>query len=112
MIIAVTGGRDFVNRKLISDTLDSYPNITQLWHGGCPTGVDRYADIWAALNDIPTRIFTADWETHGRAAGPRRNREMMLAKPDLLLVFPGGRGTANCRLCAGQLKVPMEIING
>lgn len=40
--------------------------------------------------------FEADWHTHGRAAGPIRNRRMIEeGKPDLVVAFPGGRGTAN-----------------
>ena len=40
--------------------------------------------------------FPAEWKKHGKAAGPIRNRKMLQdGKPDLVLAFPGGRGTAN-----------------
>jgi hypothetical protein len=38
----------------------------------------------------------AEWETHGRKAGPIRNARMLEHKPDLVVAFPGGKGTANC----------------
>ncbi|MEO1343989.1 MAG: SLOG family protein [Pseudomonadota bacterium] len=40
--------------------------------------------------------FHADWEGLGRAAGPTRNKQMLdEGCPDLVVAFPGGRGTAN-----------------
>lgn len=39
--------------------------------------------------------FPADWERNGRAAGPIRNRQMLDGKPDLVIAFPGGKGTAD-----------------
>src|SRR5262249_48090233 len=32
---------------------------------------------------------------YGRSAGPRRNSEMLLKGPEMLLAFPGGKGTAD-----------------
>jgi UDP-N-acetylmuramoylalanine-D-glutamate ligase len=38
----------------------------------------------------------ADCETHGRSADPIRNRRTLdEGKPDLVVAFPGGRGTAH-----------------
>lgn len=40
--------------------------------------------------------FPADWSRFGPAAGPRRNTHMlMVGKPDVVIAFPGGPGTAN-----------------
>jgi hypothetical protein len=39
--------------------------------------------------------FPADWKRHGKSAGPLRNQEMLDAAPDLVIAFPGGRGTAD-----------------
>ena len=36
------------------------------------------------------------WEKHGKAAGPIRNQFMLeQEKPDLVIAFDGGRGTAD-----------------
>ena len=38
--------------------------------------------------------FPADWNMHGRAAGPIRNQQMLdEGKPELVVSFLGGRGT-------------------
>ena len=37
----------------------------------------------------------ADWTKHGKAAGPIRNQKMLDECPDLVVAFPGGKGTAD-----------------
>lgn len=48
---------------------------------------------------VPVRVFKADWDKHGKAAGPIRNQQMLdEGKPDLVLAFAGGKGTDDmCR---------------
>jgi hypothetical protein len=51
---------------------------------------------WAATKpEIKRYVCHADWETHGRAAGPIRNEKMLTWKPDLVVACPGGDGTAD-----------------
>jgi hypothetical protein len=59
-------------------------------------------------------IYPADWTRHGKAAGPKRNQLMLdKEKPDLVIAFPGGKGTADmvARAKAQGFKV-MEVENG
>ncbi|BAQ18361.1 hypothetical protein GL4_2928 [Methyloceanibacter caenitepidi] len=64
-------------------------------HGNA-TGADALAGFWAIAVGVPILAFAADWNKHGRAAGPIRNKQMLdEGKPDLVIAFPGGRGTAN-----------------
>lgn len=113
MIVAVTGGRGYADKAAVWRELDALaPHL--LLVGDCPTGADRYALEWAeCLNPdhgcLP-QIFCADWAKHGKAAGPIRNREMLAAKPDMLLAFPGGRGTADCVRQARQLGVAVVSV--
>jgi predicted Rossmann-fold nucleotide-binding protein len=63
---------------------------------GAATGADALAWAWAEKHGIQYAAFRADWDTFGKAAGPRRNRQMLdTTKPDLVVAFPGGRGTAH-----------------
>jgi len=55
--------------------------------------------LWRGLHygvesGLVVKIFKADWNRHGRAAGPIRNREMA-AYADGVCLFKGGRGTAS-----------------
>jgi hypothetical protein len=95
MKILVCGGRAFHDHRKLFEVLDSIPNITHLVHGGA-TGADALAGQWAVERRIPCDVYHANWRSYGRAAGPIRNAQMLReAKPDLVLAFPGGRGTAN-----------------
>lgn len=56
------------------------------------------ASEWAAKRhgEVIERPFPADWVTLGKAAGPIRNQQMLdEAKPDWVVAFPGGNGTAD-----------------
>jgi predicted Rossmann-fold nucleotide-binding protein len=44
---------------------------------------------------ISEESHPANWNAWGRAAGPRRNQEMLMRKPNLVVAFPGGEGTAD-----------------
>jgi hypothetical protein len=68
---------------------------------GCAGGVDRQALEWALDNGVFFVVFTADWELHGKAAGPKRNQKMVRLGERWgarCLGFPVGnsRGTYDC----------------
>lgn len=114
MIIAVTGGRDFNDRAWVMWALDrasSGLDDVQLVVGDA-SGVDTWARLWALERGHQVRVFVADWSTHGRAAGPIRNREMLdQGRPELLVAFPGGRGTADCIRAARERLIPVLMAN-
>lgn len=101
VICCVTGSRDAKTPSKVFRPLDNMGiknKINFLMHGGA-TGVDSFADIWARRNGIQPIEFPALWSYHLNAAGPIRNNNMsMFLKPgDYLVVFPGGKGTAQMR---------------
>lgn len=101
--VLVCGGRNYRDRDHIHNTLcyldaERGP-ITCIIHGAA-TGADHEGMIWAQLMATARKVthapFVADWHEHGKAAGPIRNQRMLdEGKPDLVLAFPGGRGTAD-----------------
>ena len=98
MRVLVCGGRDFEDVRLAMHTLDSWhaaQPISCIIEGGAE-GADRLARRWAYAAGIGVDTYKADWDLHGRAAGPIRNQRMIdEGKPDLVIAFPGGRGTAD-----------------
>lgn len=63
---------------------------------GAAAGADALAVSWALSRGLTIESYAADWKTHGRAAGPIRNQQMLDAgKPELVVAFPGGDGTAD-----------------
>lgn len=96
MRVLVCGGRDYTNGRRLRFFLDMLEEpISVLIEGGA-RGADRLAKEWAEDRQVPVETYPADWDRHGRSAGYIRNQQMLKeGKPDLVVAFPGGRGTAN-----------------
>lgn len=98
MKVIVCGGRDLTDMAWVARQMDAIHTtdaIHTLIQGGA-TGADRLARRWAYTVGIKVKEYPADWSTHGPAAGPIRNQQMLDAeRPDLVVAFPGGRGTAD-----------------
>lgn len=98
MVIIVCGGRDYNNVSAVYHALHiahQKRGITLIIEGGA-TGADRLARQWAQENDVPIQTFEAEWEKYGKAAGPKRNEQMLEeGNADGVIAFPGGRGTAD-----------------
>lgn len=113
MRVLVCGGRDYKDYATVCRILeDLHKNtpITLLIHGSA-TGADQLASRWAAVYGVPRKPFPANWLKHGKAAGPIRNRQMLEeGKPDLVMAFPGGRGTADMVRQATAAGVKVEVV--
>jgi len=107
MKVLVCGGRNLRSPAQVFRALDRLHQekpITELMQGGA-TGADQFAMEWAATKpEIKRYVCHADWETHGRAAGPIRNEKMLTWKPDLVVAFPGRR--RHSRYWCGEPKRP------
>jgi hypothetical protein len=111
MRVLVCGGRDFAGRNLLAATLDQLHagNGFSLVIAGGARGADTLAQEWAEARGIPCTVYRADWEGLGRKAGPIRNERMLAeGKPELVVAFPGGRGTAHMVRIAREAGV--EVI--
>lgn len=98
MRVLVCGGRDYDDATMVCGILDGINRSTPisiLIQGGA-SGADMIAREWCGTREVPYDNYGADWNAHGRAAGPLRNQRMIdEGKPDLVVAFPGGRGTAD-----------------
>ena len=102
--ILVCGGRDFKDYSFVADVLEEYHTerggIEMLIQGGAQ-GVDFLAQEWAYENNVPCLRVPAQWYKYKKAAGPIRNTKMLhLGQPDLVIAFPGGKGTKSMTLLA------------
>ena len=95
MRVLVTGGRDFTDRAMVRLALSKIPTYSAVLVHGAATGADSLAaEQWAAWG-CPCEAHPAQWNKYGKSAGPIRNREMLDSGIDMLIAFPGGRGTAH-----------------
>lgn len=134
MRILVCGGRDFgaiprgcprdqfeqfsrkarLERFMLTETLDvlnSDRHISLVIHGAY-RGADALASAWAHRRYILELPFPADWAGRGKAAGPERNQRMIdVGKPNLVVAFPGGEGTADMISRAHTARIEiMEVV--
>lgn len=110
MRILVCGGRDYNEEKTVNFILDSLKDVEVVIDGGAK-GADTLASKWAIINGIPSVTYCADWTTHGKAAGFIRNKLMLdNGKPDLVIAFPGGKGTANMVELATKANIPVVSV--
>lgn len=112
--VLVTGGRRYENRRAVAEALRALHRshvIAQVIHGGA-SGADTLAAEWADFFGVDVVCIAADWATHGRAAGPMRNRAMLALHPDLVLAFPGGPGTEDMVRQAERAGIPVQRVGG
>lgn len=138
MRVAITGGRDFRNQARVDEVLDALHDATPfdiLIHGDA-RGADTLAADWARRRQIPIDPYPAKWDDldacnavirrhaqdgrgrqrsgsfYNAAAGTQRNIRMLLqARPHLVVVFPGGRGTAHMRAQALRQDIPVMDVD-
>lgn len=107
--VLVTGGRDFNNRgrvwKDLSRVMAKHPDMA-IWSGQA-RGADQLAYDFACFFGLDFRGFAARWDRDGKSAGAIRNNRMIAEKPDLVVAFKGGKGTAHCVNAALKAGIPV-----
>lgn len=107
--ILVCGGRDFNDEITVFGALDGHviPSCDTIIQGGAP-GADRLAREWCHQKRCRYENYPANWKAHGRAAGPIRNQQMIdEGRPDKVVAFPGGLGTADMVRRARAAGIPV-----
>ena len=122
--VLVCGGRNYADWRLVCKTLDEL-KPTVIIQGGA-TGADALADRWANMHGIERLRYPAAWRdlkavplvlrynrfglghAYNAAAGTIRNAKMLAeGKPDIVVAFPGGKGTADMVAKARAANVPV-----
>lgn len=112
--ILITGSRDWddgltVEAALAMAVYQHVPAV--IVHGACRTGADAIAARWTRTHRViglSEEAHPALWQWHGKAAGPRRNAEMVAAGADVCLAFirNGSRGASHTAALAEQAGIP------
>lgn len=109
MRVLVCGGRDYADEHAVLVALSGLPPGTVVVHGAA-RGADNLAERAAGSLGLVTEPHPADWERLGRRAGPVGNAEMLATGVDLVIAFPGGRGTADMVARARRAGVPVRLV--
>ena len=102
MRVLIYGGRDWNDSAATFNFLDQCAGDFNFDYdtvivSGMARGADTLGKEWAIANALAVDRFPADWEQYGKAAGHIRNQQMLDSGVDIVIQFPGGRGTADMR---------------
>lgn len=114
MKVIIAGSRTLSDASLIRGLTDMFLTNLDVRVGeivsGAAVGPDKIGETYAALHNIPLILMPADWNRHGKAAGPIRNRQMA-EYADMDIVFWDGqsRGTLNMIKEMSRVKKPCLV---
>ncbi len=114
MRITIGGCRDFndyeIFKKFVAENIEKCgaDGITIL-SGHC-SGVDAMAERYAEENGYALEIHPADWKKYGRAAGPKRIKDMVAVCDEIIEFWDGkSKGTKNLIQTAKKLQKSVLI---
>ncbi len=123
-VCVFTGSRILPSRwnARVCSTLDPLIAARALILVGCAAGLDGMVRKYLNKLSYPCTVFVADWGKHGKAAGPKRNGEMIDHAVELaiendcriecfafpLSVSPGTRGCMRLAREAGAIIYEIE----
>lgn len=120
MKLIIAGSRDLtVTETFLNEIVTQFQlEMTEVVSGGA-RGIDRcgerfvgaFNNHFKGVKEINLKVFEADWETHGKAAGPIRNKEMAEYADALLLIHTNTKGSLSMKQEMQRLNKPIyEII--
>jgi hypothetical protein len=108
MRILVCGGRKYEDTDHVYQVLAEYCRGPVTLIHGAALGADALAVKAAQKLGYPTEGYPADWQLHGKVAGPIRNAAMIDSGVDLVIAFAGGSGTRDTVKRAEKAKIPVR----
>lgn len=126
MRVLVTGDRNWTNYEEVARTLlelkRSYfgwptPEPVMTIIHGAARGADEMAgQVANTFRGFSEERYPADWKGYGKGAGPIRNQQMLMSKPDLVVAFHGdlenSKGTKDMVGRAIKAGIPIIYVEG
>lgn len=115
--VIIAGGRDFTKPVKVDMAMGDvyghdvlYDNLEVVCGGA--RGADTEGQGWAERHGVDVKMFPADWDKHGRAAGPIRNSQMG-DYADVLVAFwdEKSKGTAHMIKDARKKGLRVYVFN-
>lgn len=113
--VLVTGDRNWTDIETIEWQLKLCVHMEVLIHGGA-RGADTIAGAFGKKlgSKVEVLEFRADWDKYGRAAGPIRNKQMLVEGfPDYVLAFHDdlelSKGTRHMVSLARKAGIPVKV---
>jgi hypothetical protein len=116
--LAIVGSRSFADYALLRDEVTALcwnhfgteDEPREIISGGA-AGADTIAERYAKERGWPFRVFPADWQKWGKAAGIIRNRDIVRNADQVIAFWDGkSRGTAHTIETAKREGVPCTVV--
>lgn len=121
MILICTGGRDYSDYEKVHRVLTNSHKIYTDWlqvFVGDAKGADEMVRDWCKSSGVKYTVFNAQWDMHGKPAGPIRNQVMVDAAIHIApkgkvagVAFPGGSGTDHCKTYMEKRGLKVHEVN-
>ena len=110
--VIIAGGRDYDDYETLSricfGVLEAKEEV-EIVSGGC-SGADKLGERWGYENDHAIKVFPADWERHGKKAGPIRNWDMAQYADGLIAFWDGkSKGTKSMIAVAEKFELKVRV---
>lgn len=113
--VIIAGTRSFNDYNLLKENCEYLLRESMEKHqiiivSGQAKGADTMGERFAKEHGLPCEYYPANWQIHGRAAGPIRNKEMA-NNADALIAFWDGhsRGTRSMINLARKMGLQVAI---
>lgn len=102
--LIIAGSRNFQDYDLLCSWMREVQSPIREIVSGCASGADSLGERWAIERSIPLKLFPANWEKYGKAAGPIRNKQMA-EYADCALVFWSGNSAGSRSMIVEMARV-------
>jgi ABC-type enterochelin transport system substrate-binding protein len=114
MKLIIAGGRNFTDYqklKKICDYILQNQTSIEIVSGGC-RGADKIGEQYSKEKGYSLKRFPANWNRYGKAAGPKRNKQMANYADALIAFWDGkSRGTKNMIDLSKSVNLKIRIID-
>jgi len=114
--VIIAGSRHLGGMNLVPLAMDAfirtYGKVSEILSGGC-RGIDKEGEDWARKVDqgCSYSVFKAEWNKHGKSAGPIRNQAMVDQADALVAIWDGfSRGTMDVINRASIKGIPVMVL--
>lgn len=113
--VIIAGCRDFTGYELLREKCDYHLQNLRLEDivivSGHASGADSLGERYAQERGFQLETYPADWQAHGRAAGPIRNAKMANVAHALIAFWDGkSRGTKNMIETARKYNLKVAVV--
>lgn len=111
--VLICGDRYWKDEKTIEDFIRTLPSDARVITGGAK-GADTIAENLRKKRGLDGKVYKAEWNILGNAAGPIRNRRMIMEeRPYLVVAFHNkifrSKGTIDTLRRARQRGIPSQL---